>query len=271
MTTFEAMEYMRSTDVPDRLPFPAQYDVPFAVVQSLPARLGQPSRWKAPERIFVNSVSDLFHEDVSDGFIDQVFAVMALANWHTFIVLTKRPERMREYLTGVVDGLHRKWWVLAEIEALESDPDTLAQLRWPLPNLHLCVSAENQAKWDERVPILLNTPAAVHGVSCEPLLGDIDPTGVQPFRAGWYGARGMDFEAAAGILGGRVDWVIVGGESGTGFREMQPEWAISLRQHCLDGGVALWEKQWSGRRTELPYPPEYQPMIRQLPGEAVTP
>jgi len=131
----------------------------------------EPLSWRKPQRVFVNSMSDLFHEDVPDEFIDKVFAVMALAERHTFQILTKRPERMREWFDengrdAVQHTVHYpqfdRW----------RQSITLGQ--WPLPNVWLGVSAEDQQRADERIPLLLQTPASVRFVSCEPLLGPVD-------------------------------------------------------------------------------------------------
>lgn len=173
----------------------------FEDVQCHPERLDQPLRWTRPRRIFVNSMSDLFHEDVPDDFIDRVFAVMAMAERHQFQVLTKRPERMKEYLAGYSDRV-------------KTMPFTM-----PLPNVWLGVSVEDQATADERIPLLLQTPAAVRWVSAEPLLGSI-------------------------IMFKGIDWLVVGGESGTNARPMRPAWARDLRDQCNIEGIPFLFKQW---------------------------
>jgi protein gp37 len=166
-----------------------------------PAKLNEPRYWKKPRRIFVNSMSDLFHEQVPDEFIYSVFQVMTSTPWHTYQVLTKRPERMQRLVSESA------------------------------PNIWLGVSVEDQRAADERIPILLQTPAAVRFLSCEPLLGPIDLA-----EAGnnacveWWENRG-------------IDWVIVGGESGPGARPMHPDWARSLRDQCL-GQAQFFFKQW---------------------------
>lgn len=143
-------------------------DEPFRVTLH-PEKLDEPLKWKKPRRIFVNSMGDLFHEDVPDDFLDRVFAVMAhatCATCATFLILTKRPGRMQQYLSSLdrKDKIGR--WL-----------DTVGHYRavaWPIPNVWLGVSVENQATADERIPLLLQTPAAVRFVSCEPLLGPVD-------------------------------------------------------------------------------------------------
>lgn len=169
-----------------------------------PERLDQPLRWRKPKRIFANSMSDLFHEAVPDVFIAEVFSVMARANWHTFQLLTKRHGRMRSLLSR------------------PSFRDNLAHLApWPLPNVWLGVSVEDQKWADIRIPALIATPAVVRFVSAEPLLGQID------FRG----------------LCSSLDWVIVGGESGPGARPMDLAWARWIVEQCADAETAAFVKQ----------------------------
>lgn len=184
-----------------------------------PERLDQPLRWKRPRKVFVNSMSDLFHKDVPDDYIARVFAVMALAPQHTFQVLTKRPGRMRSLLSS---------------EQFESAVflATEGRFPWPLPNVWLGTSVENQKWADVRIPLLLDTPAAIRFLSCEPLLGPID-------LFAWNIDRGT-----------RVDWVIVGGESGPRARPMHPDWARQLRDDCLTAGIPFHFKQWGEWVTE---------------------
>ncbi|MBF6187600.1 phage Gp37/Gp68 family protein [Nocardia farcinica] len=195
-------------------------------VQLHHSRLGQPLLWRKPRRIFVCSMADLFHDDVPDEFIGTVFDVMARAPQHTFQVLTKRPARVRALLsrwaTQAGKGFRASWRCDGGAWA-----DTEA---WPLPNVWLGVSVEDQRWADIRIPALLDTPAAVRFVSAEPLLGPIDLT-----RRGLLAPD--EFER-------RLDWVIVGGESGRGARPMHPEWARSLRDQCSAAGVPFLFKQW---------------------------
>jgi protein gp37 len=140
-----------------------------------PDVLDVPLRWRRPRRIFVNSMSDLFHEDVPEEFIDKVFAVMALSPQHTFQILTKRPVRMRDYLLTVQnDDKDFNRWSNAGVEITDSPCAVIDDADWPLPNVWLGVSVEDQATADERIPLLLQTPAAVRFLSCEPLLGPVD-------------------------------------------------------------------------------------------------
>lgn len=205
-------------------------------------RLDQPLRWKKPRKVFVNSMSDLFHPDVPDLFIDRVFAVMALAPRHTFQVLTKRPGRMRDYL-GCAEMSIRD----------EVKYEDIAQsMPWPLPNVWLGVSVEDQATADERIPILLQTPAAVRWISAEPLLGLVNLTLLGADRPYYIDALRRNMRSTAPISldpsppeeTGRLDWVVAGGESGPRARPMHPGWVRSLRDQCAAAGVAFLFKQW---------------------------
>lgn len=154
---------------------PAQYAGPFETVQLHPDRLEDPLHWKKPARIFVNSMSDLFHQDVPFKFIDQVFVAMKLAWWHTFMILTKRPQRMHEYMTKYTNGGWDRWEIIRH-DAIEKrgSNSTTASTVWPIRNVWLGVSVEDQMTADERIPVLLRTPAAVRFVSCEPILEYVD-------------------------------------------------------------------------------------------------
>ena len=237
--------------------------------------LTAPLRWRAPRAIFVNSMGDLFHESVPDAWIDRVFAVIALAPQHTFIVLTKRAKRMREYFVGpwinqagVAARVAEATLEFAPSRHKLPNPPTVIELpvgprlasgepefgfrrmisarAWPLPNVVLGVSAEDQQRADERIPDLLATPAAVRFVSAEPLLGPIDftmiPTG-EKFRE-----HELCDDALRGPpdlqQGNRLDGVIVGGESGPGARPMAPGWARKIRDDCAAAGVPFFFKQW---------------------------
>lgn len=214
----------------------------FSDVDFHPGRLDQPLRWAKPRRIFVNSMSDLFHEEVPTGFIDQVFAVMALCPQHTFQVLTKRTLRMRDYVSeggraaDVLD-IVRNWEI-----GYRAGGDKLQAQAWPLPNVWLGVSVEDQATANQRIPILLQTPSAVRWISAEPLLGPIDL-----LRAG---ATEMDSVGCLTPGGGEsfarglIDWVVVGGESGPKARPMHPDWVRSLRDQCAAAVVQFMLKQW---------------------------
>ena len=208
--------------------------------------LTQPLQWKRPRMIFVCAHGDLFHESVPDAWIDRVFAIMARCGHHTFQVLTKRSARMRAYLSGLPERMR----------TLDCDSG-LDFCTLPLPNVWLGVSAEDQRRADERVPDLLATPAVVRFVSAEPLLGPIDFTqislGIKPgYVLGEDGQpdRPETFKVVRDALmdtGGdfeRLDWIIVGGESGPNARPMHPAWARSIRDQCAAAGVAFHFKQW---------------------------
>lgn len=190
-----------------------------------PERLDQPLRWKRPRKVFVNSMSDLFHKDVPNEYIARVFAVMALAPQHTFQVLTKRPGRMRSLL-GSPTFMEDVWCAFQRPNRRPFDE--IGQLPWPLPNVWLGTSVENQKWADLRIPLLLDTPAAVRFISAEPLLGSVSI----------FNNSSMDRHDA------QLDWVIVGGESGPGARPMHPSWARGLRDECQDAGIAFHFKQW---------------------------
>ncbi|MGV7034897.1 phage Gp37/Gp68 family protein [Methylobacterium symbioticum] len=207
--------------------------------------LDAPLRRRKPTTWFVNSMSDLFHEKVPEEWIAQVFAIMALAPQHTFQVLTKRSARMCQIMAGPKDHSiwHPKLWH-----------------RSVLPNVWLGVSAEDQRRADERVPDLLATPAAVRFVSAEPLLGPIDFEAM-PFSEGdprhrWSALTGQAIMHATGEDGhpdftvrltkpirSRLDWIIVGGESGPNARPMHPAWARQIRDACAVAGVPFLFKQ----------------------------
>lgn len=234
--------------------------------------LAQPLRWKAPRRIFVNSMGDLFHESIPDEWIDRVLAVMALAPQHTFQVLTKRAARMREYFIDRRPVERCSPWGRIKCEMLLLDPDRPLDanveaggyhFRWPLPNVWLGASAERQQEADERIPLLLQTPAAVRFVSCEPLLGPIDLRAIR-YRDGDADVRIDALTAEAWVENSDsasaytneadgnpgLDWIIVGGESGKDARPMHPQWARDLRDQCGAADVAFFFKQW-GEWTEI--------------------
>jgi protein gp37 len=206
--------------------------------------LDQPLRWRRPRRIFVCAHGDLFHESVPDEWIDQVFAVMALAPQHIFQVLTKRAERMKAY-TFARNGMGNT----AICRAINAIPAKMGNrhgaLQMPLPNVWLGVSAEDQTRADERIPHLLETSAAVRWVSAEPLLGPLDiawtlghPIGIAAgFLQRGHFSPGMETLRP-------LDWIVAGGESGHGARPMHPAWARSLRDQCQAAGIPFFFKQW---------------------------
>ena len=190
-----------------------------------PERLDLPLRWRRPRRVFVNSMSDLFHDAVPAEFIAQAFAVMAASPQHTFQVLTKRHGRMRALLRGkrfVQD-------VQCAYVTLPSDQPATG-FSWPLPNLWTGVSVEDEHWGDIRIPALLDTPAAVRFISAEPLLGQLR------IRASLL--VGTALEPRGGI-----GWLIAGGESGPGARPCELAWLRSLRQQCAEADVPFFCKQ----------------------------
>ncbi len=198
-------------------------------VRLVESALDLPLRWQKPRRIFVNSMSDLFHEVVPDEWIDRIFGVMAKAHWHTFQALTKRPARMLDYLTGPAAG-GRHIWEAAQAVAYPTWAITGHEPRggWPLPNVWLGVSVEDQATADARIPILLQTPAAVRWVSYEPALGPVD------FSTYMYETI---------ISRPPLDWIVVGGESGPGARPFDLAWARQTITQGRAAGVPVFVKQ----------------------------
>lgn len=222
----------------------------FADVQLHPERLDMPLHWSKPSRVFVNSMSDLFHPDIDEKFIAKVFGIMWLATKHTFMVLTKRPDRMVELLNNEDFQMHTGWFASQAIRelGLQKPKDLPA---WPNSNIWLGVSVEDQAAADERIPLLLQTPAAVRFISAEPLLGPVNL---------WKWLPDSPVEV--------LNWVITGGESGTNARPMHPDWARSLRDQCVTAGGPFFFKQWGGhpdKRASLEDIPE-DLRIREYPG-----
>lgn len=229
-------------------------------VRTFPDRLTVPLRWKRPRRIFVNSLSDLFHPSVPDEFIDRVFAVMALVPQHSFQVLTKRPERMLRYCLNRMDMVGPVFNLLVSLGHLSLSDSAVGvgfgSTQWPLPNVWLGVSVEDQKTADERIPLLLQTPAAVRFLSIEPLLGQIilaksDLDGQCDHPCQEYleeGSCGCTCISGPWKHNGKawpaIDWVIVGGESGPGARPMHPDWVRSIRDQCQAAEVPFFFKQW---------------------------
>ena len=263
-------------------------------IRFVPERLADPLRWTRPRRIFVNSMSDLGHPDLPVSVIAQILALIAACPQHTFQVLTKRPERLRAVLTnadtlGLVHDTLEAWFaniytppphspipggepaVSALWRAMRRQDqmpfsgrrfrrETLERLLvWPLPQLWIGTSVENQATAEERIPHLLATPAAVRFLSCEPLLDPLNlellpcrlphqvQTGTLNALTGeWWPADGYDPEReyrGRDQLEGQVDWVIVGGESGPNARAMDPAWAADLLHACAAAAVPTFFKQ----------------------------
>jgi len=216
-------------------------------IQTHDDRLSQPLRWKRPRRIFVNSMSDLFHKDIPFNFIDRVFFSMHQASQHTFQILTKRPERMREFF----------------------ESNNTMKTFHSLPNVWLGVSVEDQKTADERIPLLLKTPAAIRFISYEPALGPVDFTHMDVEKAGdkewcWINSltgKHTDMGRPCPPVP-TLDWVIAGGESGPlgVARWSDPKWFRSLRDQCKAGDVPFFMKQMT-RKTTIPG----DLLIRQYP------
>ena len=226
------------------------------IVRTLPTMLDVPMHRKKPTTYFVNSMSDLFHKEVPDEFIDQVFAVMASCPQHTFQILTKRADRMAQYMCNPsrLENIYAQWYSV-------SDQTPCAEA-WPLPNVWLGVSVENQEQAEKRIPALLSTAAAVRFLSCEPLLGPVD-LGEYLWTTAYSDSHGK-LPREEGI-----DWVIVGGESGHGARPMHPEWARSLRDQCQAAGVPYFFKQWGEWLDQDQMTNEQYGMVAELDPQAI--
>jgi len=224
------------------------------VVRMVPDHLADPLRWRKPRRIFVNSMSDLFHDALTNEQIAAVFGVMAAAPHHTFQVLTKRARRMREWFAWLDDASADFGPPRAEVcgihavnHCVDIDSAGLPHV-WPLPNVWLGVSVENQAAADERIPELLKTPAVVRFLSCEPLIGPLvlnahlwrEPTNAELSKhLDGPGPR----SAALSVRRRDLHWIIAGCESGRGARPCDVAWLRSLRDHSDRAGVAFFLKQ----------------------------
>lgn len=266
-------------------------DIALSVDQRM---LLRPLQWKKPRKIFAGSMTDLFADFVTDEMLDPIFAVVALTPQHIYQFLTKRPARMRSYFRGeglsewdsrlqrIQDAAYRiaatqggDWNEDAGMAARQACVDNLKRIsdreNAGFRNVWLGVSVEDQAAAGERIPILLDTPAAIRWLSCEPLLGPVD---LSKLRIGHdllprWATRddGWAVEPLTGRLapiidtgpaewsldgGGstwaKIDWVVAGGESGRDARPMHPDWARSLRDQCDDAGVAFLFKQWGEYR-----------------------
>lgn len=261
-------------------------------IKLVPEALQIPYRWARPRRIFVNSMTDLFHEAVPFEYIAAVFWVMSVTTRHTYQILTKRPARMLEFFAWLLDYgcerdvLNSDLWPLHHQhagwrmgDAIYNASHTIPELAaipwipqhnkhrggydncgpgWPYQNVWLGVSVEDQATADERIPLLLQCPAAVRWISAEPLLGAVDlrritTPGLKVLGQAdtrWIdaltGTQYNENHIFKGELPGdkRIDWVVSGGESGPGARPMHPDWARSLRNQCAAAGVPFLFKQW---------------------------
>lgn len=242
----------------------------------IPEQLGAPLRWQKPQRIFVNSMSDLFHESLSNEEIAAVFGVMAACPQHTFQVLTKRPERAADWfssieqkVSSIQEGLGppptrpRSHWFMTETIGHAEDvlkrqllphdfADTITG-QWPLKNVWLGVSVEDQETTDERIPMLLQCPAAIRFVSYEPALGPVDFSVYLREHAcdEWPRERNRGVEGCAGHPHPPINWIIVGGESGPGARPFDLAWARSVVKQCREAGAACFVKQFGAMPYEV--------------------
>jgi len=200
--------------------------------------LEAPLRWKKPQRIFVNSMSDLFHEDVYDSFIEKVFAVMALCEWHTFQVLTKRPKRMKELfqwgnIFPYIEGQAHKLYM----DVFKDDISMDFPVCGMPDNVWLGVSVESPDHYD-RIEHLFQTPAAVRFLSLEPLLEPVEDICHELVDC-------FDYDA--------IDWVIVGAESGPNARPMELDWVRSIVNQCRDVDVPVFVKQLCKNGRKIPF------------------
>lgn len=251
----------------------------FTDVRTHEDRLMQPLSWRKPQRVFVNSMSDLFHDDIPTTFIDRVWTVMLLSPQHTYMVLTKRPERMQAYLSD--PNLYERVLRVADHEIRPKRPElgnvgisnpSTQPARW----IMVGVSVEDQETADYRIPLLLQTPAAIRFLSCEPLLGPIDLTSVEwpgkgghrvdALRRGYWNREGVLAMGPCDDLGAprggftnhsdmeRIDWVIVGSESGPKARPSDIEWVRAIRDQCTGASVPFFWKQHvvGGKKISLP-------------------
>jgi protein gp37 len=274
-------------------------------VNTVPSRLADPLSWRKPAMVFVDSMSDLFHADVPDGYVAQVWDVMAQCSQHTFQILTKRHGRMRSWVTRWADrtgdGDHdrglppmprgpeavratytsgRARLFADMLDSMGEPPEGCAyppydwmegQRFWPtvLPNVHLGVSVEDQQWADIRIPVLLQTPAAVRWISAEPLLGPVDLhdcDGMDALEPDWAGGEFGGTGAPHPLL----DWVVIGGEAGPGARPMELAWARSIVRQCRYAGVPVFVKQlgsrWGRNHHDIrAFPPDLQ--VREYPRE----
>lgn len=223
----------------------------------------QPLKWKRPRMVFVNSMSDLFHEDVPDEWIDEIFAVMMVCPQHTFQVLTKRPERMRAYMNDVIEG--KRKIASRAVNICESVIGALMclDLLKNFPNVWLGVTVEDQRRAHERIKPLLNTPAAVRFLSMEPLIDAVDlnnifsPAKKDPDRVPLVAETCLYTVADRPAIlpmhdQNKIDLVILGGESGPDARPMHPDWARFTRDQCNAAKVPFFFKQWGRWAPLLP-------------------
>ncbi len=238
-----------------------------------PERLDIPLHWRKPKRIGVAFGGDLFHEDIPFDFIDQVFASMTMCRYHRYLLLTKRIQRAGEYFARFPVGEYADL-PTPDYAVTGRQLGELVLARWPLPNVWLGVSVEDLAMADERIPVLLDTPAAVRSVSVEPMLGPVDirpwsDSGLECSVCSWRGSeedsQRVDFDdepdgwacpeceepCAHRPIDERLDWVVCGAETGKGARRMNLDWARRLRDDCQAAGAPFFFKRDSDGNREL--------------------
>lgn len=220
-------------------------DEPFRVTVH-PERLEEPLRWRKPRRVFVCSMGDLFHRNVEPLFISRVFDTMAACRDSTFMLLTKRPHDAKVVIDDEIP-----FWAGESFPGDSALSQALEFNDWPLPNVWLGVSVEDQRAADLRIPVLLKTPAAVRFVSYEPALGPVDWSqwvfsAEIIHRYDEIMARFKEKQPPPGSIGRpvRLDWVIAGGETGPGARPAHTDWFRSVRDQCWAAGVPFFFKHF---------------------------
>jgi protein gp37 len=260
------------------------WDGTIAFVESA---IAKPLKWKKPRKIFVCSMSDLFHENVTDGVRDRVFAVMALCPQHIFQVLTKRPENALRYFSskeraGEIGLAAGKMAIEQKVRGIPTESDKILGEgeSWskfkglPLPNVWMGVTVENQKMAEERISYLLKIPAAKRWLSIEPLLEEVDLTCCNYIHDWGEGSIGEEFFAAWNFLapyeydpeGKSIDWVVVGGESGNNARPCEIDWIESVVDQCKEEKVPVWVKQMGANSVcyeePCPGPPGDRPIAK---------
>lgn len=208
-------------------------------VTLVPEKMDQPLRWTRKRMIFVNSVSDLFHENIPFEFIAASFGVMAEADKHVFQILTKRSERAVVFFDWLRAEANARGTTVVDVcldeavKVTKRKKMTKDHPSWPLTNVWLGVSTENQEMADERIPVLLNLPAAVRWVSYEPALESVSFSGWLPNQPAKSGSN----------IGATIDWIVVGGESGSGARKFDWNWAKNTVLQCRNTTTKVFVKQ----------------------------
>lgn len=229
------------------------------VVKLVPSRIAAPLKWRKPKLVFVNSMSDLFHERATLAMIDLVFAVMMIADHHTYLILTKRPERQRDYFNDpetprrVAEAMAKLRQYAPRSKGLGDRIARARGSRWPAPHIWAGTSAEDQATAAERVPLLQATRAHRRFLSAEPLLGPIDLEAIRLNLGDGFFGDALHWNHRSAFEERRypgLDWVISGGESGARARPWHPRWAQHLATQCDAAGVPF---HWKQNGAWLPY------------------